>query len=171
MKDPVCGMTVDPAAPPGGTAEHAGTTYYFCNPSCRQRFVADPARYLEPRPDLVTIQPQAAPPHRAADSVEYTCPMHPEIVRMGPGTCPICGMALEPRVATGEEPENPELRDMTRRFWVGLALTAPLFVMTMGGMFVPSLATRAWIEMALATPVVLWAGWPFFERMAASIAS
>src|ERR1700675_2916474 len=110
-------------------------------------------------------------PVAAATRVEYTCPMHPEIVRPGPGQCPICGMALEPRTVTAQEEDNPELRDMTRRFWISVALTAPLLVVAMGDML-PGLGTRPtsstgwlpWIEMALATPVVLWGGAPFFQR-------
>ncbi len=110
-----------------------------------------------------------------AAKTEYVCPMHPEIVRPGPGSCPLCGMALEPRTVTADEPDNPELRDMTRRFWVGLALTAPVFLMAMGDM-IPGApfqrllapATQGLLEMLLSTPVVLWAGWPFFQRMAAS---
>ena len=159
--DPVCGMTVDPARA-AATHVHAGTTYSFCATSCRDRFVADPARYLAPKPGLVQIgmpAPQAPP---AAPGTKWTCPMHPEIVRDAPGSCPLCGMALEPMTPTLEEVDNPELRDMTRRFWVGLVLTAPVFAIAMTGIQAP------WVELILSTPVVLWAGWPFFERMGSS---
>jgi Cu+-exporting ATPase len=164
--DPVCGMSVDTASPAGGSATHDGTTYYFCCDRCREQFVKDPARHLGRKPQLLTI---ATAPVKtdASASVEYTCPMHPEIVRMGPGSCPLCGMALEPRTATALDDDNPELADMTRRFRIGLALTVPVFVLAMGGMLF-SFGHQGWIEMALASPVVLWAGWPFFERMWAS---
>ena len=172
--DPVCGMSVDPANPRGGSAEQDGTTYYFCSDGCRDKFVRDPARFLEHKPQLVTIQ--AAPGKSDAHPpVEYTCPMHPEIVRHAPGSCPICGMALEPRTVTAHDDVNPELADMTRRFWVGVALTAPVFAMAMGEMLpgapvqrVLSPGAQGWAAMLLATPVVLWAGWPFFVRMWAS---
>jgi Cu+-exporting ATPase len=147
-------MSVDPAEA-AGSHEHRGTTYWFCCRSCRERFRASPEAYLG-------RSEEPAPAAR-----EYTCPMHPEIVRDRPGICPICGMALEPRVATAEEPENEELRDMTRRLVIGAVLTAPVVVLSMSsaGAGLP----RAWIELALATPVVLWGGWPFFVRMVASI--
>jgi len=167
QKDPVCGMQVDPATA-AGSSEYNGKTYYFCNPSCLQRFEADPAPFTSEA---------APPPNRpaapGADAVEYTCPMHPEIVRDAPGNCPICGMALEPRtIAAPEEgEENPELVDMTRRFSVSAVLTAPLILMTMAhdlpGHLVEHLAsptTLRFVELALATPVVLWGGWPFFVR-------
>src|SRR5262245_28329741 len=105
-RDPVCGMTVDPAAPRGGSFEHHGTTYVFCNPGCRQKFAAAPERYL---------QPSESPSGPAGPIREYTCPMHPEVVQREPGSCPICGMALEPRVATLEQDRDPELGDMQRR--------------------------------------------------------
>jgi len=167
QKDPVCGMQVDPATA-AGSSEYNGKTYYFCNPSCLQRFEADPAPFTSEA---------APPPNRpaapGADAVEYTCPMHPEIVRDAPGNCPICGMALEPRtIAAPEEgEENPELVDMTRRFSVSAVLTAPLILMTMAhdlpGHLVEHLAsptTLRFVELTLATPVVLWGGWPFFVR-------
>ena len=174
MIDPVCGMSVDPVNPGGGRAEHQGTTYYFCRDACRDQFVRDPARFIQHKPQLLTIQ--AVPSKSDASApVEYTCPMHPEIVRNAPGSCPICGMALEPRTATASDEANPELADMTRRFWIGLALTVPVFAMAMGEMLpgspiqrvVPPVA-QGWAEMLLATPVVLWSGWPFFARMWAS---
>jgi P-type Cu+ transporter len=155
--DPVCGMTVDPATTPH-RAQHQGHTYYFCSAGCRTRFAADPAKYLGR---------QAAEP--APEGTIYTCPMHPEIRQVGPGSCPICGMALEPELATADTGPNPELVDMTRRFWIGLALSLPVVVLEMGGHLVgthgwitPTLSN--WIQFAFATPVVLWAGWPFFVR-------
>ena len=127
-----------------------GRTYYFCAKSCLAKFQADPLKYLAPKP--------AVPPTEAK-GVEYTCPMDPEVVQMGPGTCPICGMALEPKEIQLGEAENPELADMQRRLWVSLALTLPLFVFSMT-MLGPH-GARSWIELALATPVVLWAGGHF----------
>jgi Cu+-exporting ATPase len=168
--DPVCGMTVEPATAAGSHA-HAGQTYYFCSLHCRDRFAADPARYLAPAPGA-----PSPPKPPAAPGGQWTCPMHPEIVRDGPGSCPICGMALEPRLVTADEDRNPELADMTRRFWVSLAATVPLLVLAMGSML-PALAhvvppgVRSWVELALASPVVLWGGWPFFLRFRDSLAN
>jgi Cu+-exporting ATPase len=162
VKDPVCGMSVDPATAKA-RVEHAGHTFYFCCAHCGEKFQADPAKYIAPHPAPVPARP--APPPAAGAT--YTCPMHPEIVRPGPGSCPICGMALEPSTVTAQEEENPELRAMSRRFWVGLVLTVPLLALAMGGMWLRmGLAPRTsqWIEFLLATPVVLWGGWPFFER-------
>ncbi len=163
--DPVCGMTVDPATAPA-SFEYHGQTYYFCNPGCRQRFQADPEKYLHQGPvSPMTAPAPAAPPGTA---VEYVCPMHPEVVSDRPGPCPKCGMALEPRTAM--EGPNPELVDMTRRFWIALALTVPLLVLAMGEMVVPALhdfghqPLASWLQLILATPVVLGCGWPFFER-------
>ena len=158
--DPVCGMTVDPAAAKGGSFEHRGVAYHFCNPKCREKFAADPERYLQPR----------APEPVVAGAI-YTCPMHPEVRQEGPGTCPYCGMALEPEMPSLEEEENPELRDFSRRLWWTLPLTAAVFVLGMFGHLLPALpvGTRTWLELVLATPVVLWAGWPFFERCVQSI--
>jgi Cu+-exporting ATPase len=155
--DPVCGMTVDPAAA-RGSAAYQGKTYYFCCPSCQQRFQADPQRYLSPQPAPPPPAPAPAPP--AGGKTEYFCPMDPEVVSDRPGSCPKCGMALEPRVVTAEEGPNPELLDMSRRLWVGVALTVPLLVLAMW-LMVPG---SAWLQLLLATPVVLWCGWPFFER-------
>jgi Cu+-exporting ATPase len=223
VKDPVCGMNVDPATTKH-QLEHAGKSYYFCCAHCAEKFRADPDKYLAqaPRPGsstLVTLgvpairpaptpalsssieqartEPQAnyvcpmCPEVRAskpgpcpscgmalereiplaATRTEYTCPMHPEIVRPGPGSCPICGMALEPRTVTAIEEENPEQRDMSRRFWISLALTVPLLAIAMADMLAgmpvehaPPNGWLAWIELLLATPVVLWGGWPFFQR-------
>ena len=234
--DPVCGMRVDPARS-AGTFEHEGKSYYFCNPRCREKFAADPARYLSAPPlppaapppsgglfqifpsapsaaNAVSARPAsdaaAAPPQGAEGQfyvcpmdedirqrlpgacpkcgmalepeslsparTEWVCPMHPEIVRDQPGSCPICGMALEPRtVIPGDEP-NPELVDMTRRFWISAALSLPVLLVAMGGMLPHSpmhslLSGRqiVWVEFLLATPAVLWCGWPFFVRGWASI--
>ena len=230
-KDPVCGMTVDPARAKA-THEHAGTMYYFCCPGCKEKFSADPAKYLMPR-TLVGIAPSSAHPvqiaglgthpasqtavkiagtpvtprHAASNEytcpmdpevreqgpgdcpkcgmaleplvaalavtkTEYTCPMHPEIVRDAPGSCPICGMALEPRTVSMEEEQNPELASMTLRFWVCLALTIPILIVAMADlapglsawMQIASPRAWQWAEFILATPVVLWGGWPFFVR-------
>jgi len=166
-RDPVCGMTIDPAKAAGHVA-HAGRTYSFCSLSCLERFKADPARFTSDE-----AAPPTAPAAPGAGAVEYTCPMHPEIVRHAPGNCPICGMALERRTITAPEEgeENPELTDMTRRFWVSAALTAPLILIVMAhdlpGHLLQHLAsptTLRGVELALATPVVLWGGWPFFVR-------
>jgi Cu+-exporting ATPase len=168
--DPVCGMSVEPASA-AGSHTHAGQTYYFCSMHCRDRFAADPARYLSPQ-----VPPPAMAAAVSLPAGRWTCPMHPEIVRDGPGACPICGMALEPLVVTANEERNPELVDMTRRFWISVTGTAPLLVLAMGSM-VPALAhilpagVRAWVELALASPVVLWGGWPFFVRFRDSLAN
>ncbi len=157
--DPVCGMTVDPATAKHKAA-HRGHDYYFCSAGCRTKFVADPAKYLE-------ANAKAAEP--VAAGTIYTCPMHPEIRQEGPGSCPICGMALEPLMATAESGPNHELADMTRRFWIGLALAVPVVVLEMGG-HLTGLAMLLgqqlsnWLQLLSATPVVLWAGWPFFVR-------
>ncbi len=230
-KDPVCGMSVDPAKAKA-THEHAGKMYYFCCVGCQVKFSADPAKYLMPKP-LVGIAPMSAKPiqiapavaHSAAQPVvqiaaapsaarknasneyicpmdpevrqqgpgdcpkcgmalepsiaalpmektEYTCPMHPEIVRDAPGDCPMCGMALEPRTVSVAEEKNPELVDMTRRFWVCVALTIPILIVAMSDI-IPGISAQMkfvsprawqWLEFILATPVVLWGGSPFFVR-------
>jgi len=162
VTDPVCGMQVDPATTQHH-AEHAGSAYHFCSARCREKFVADPKKYLSPS------TAQVASP--APAGTIYTCPMHPEIRQEGPGTCPICGMALEPEMPSLEDEENPELRDFGRRFWWTLPLTAVVLVLAMFGQYLPALPTtvRTWIEFALSAPVVLWAGWPFFERCVQSI--
>ena len=161
-KDPVCGMTVDPQ-----TAEHRsdfdGRTYFFCSARCRSSFEAAPSKYVHPRAHEPA--PAAAP-----KGAKWTCPMHPEIVRDGPGSCPICGMALEPMTpAAGTEDTNPELIDMSRRFWIGLILSVPLVLLVMlphvaGHAFEIPHQVRVWLEILLATPVVVWGGYPFFER-------
>jgi Cu+-exporting ATPase len=159
VHDPVCGMTVDPAAAKH-KSEHAGQTYHFCSSGCRKRFEADPLRYV-----TVSLSNPAQP---AAGEVLWTCPMHPQVQRAGPGSCPICGMALEPMTPARGDAANPELRDMTRRFWVCVGLCVPLVALAMAGDFAkPGLiASRAavWVQLVLATPAVLWGGWPFFER-------
>ena len=157
--DPVCGMTVDPETT-AHRAEFDGKPFFFCSAGCRTKFVAEPARYLDGGKTEAPVAP--------AGTV-YTCPMHPEIRQVGPGSCPICGMALEPELVTAASAPNPELTDFTRRFWIGLALSVPVLALEMGGhltglMMSMSGQTSAWIQFALATPVVLWSGWPFFER-------
>jgi Cu+-exporting ATPase len=217
VTDPVCGMRIDPATAAGGHYDHDGTRYYFCNPSCRTRFAADPAKYLAPSgtgdhahghhhggahppvaapagtlyfcpmdPEVRQDRPGSCPKcgmalepdlsTMPATRVEYTCPMHPEIVRSEPGACPICGMALEPRTVTLEEGPNPELVDMTRRMWIGAALGLPVFILAMGDMLLGmglggriDVRITNWIGLICSTPVVLWAGWPFFQRGWASI--
>jgi Cu+-exporting ATPase len=217
--DPVCGMSVNPATAKGGALDHDGRTYHFCSPRCRDRFAADPTKYLPAKAptattDATTTLPASAPsaPEGAEPSstvyvcpmdpdvrqnrpgpcpkcgmalepeqpqvatrTEWVCPMHPEIVRDAPGSCPICGMALEPRTATVEE-DNPELRDMSRRFWFAAALTVPLLFLGMGDMlpgdpvsrlFAPR--TRALLELALATPICTWSAWPFYDRAVRSV--
>ena len=162
--DPVCGMKVDPATSKHNL-DHGGTTYHFCSAGCQAKFAADPGSYLKAK---------AAEP--AKPGAIYTCPMHPQIRQVGPGSCPICGMALEPVEISAEAVPNHELADMSRRFWVGLVLTLPVFVLEMGshvpwlglGNLVPE-QWSIWIQFALSTPVVLWAGWPFFQRGAASV--
>ena len=159
-KDPVCGMSVDPSTAKHKT-EHAGSTYYFCCAGCLTKFTADPARYL-----AGTAAPAVkAPPIPGAI---YTCPMHPEVRQVGPGACPICGMGLEPVDVTGTNEKNPELIDMTRRFWIGLALSLPVIALEMGSHLFgfhwlqPHMSNL--VQLLFATPVVLWAGQPFFER-------
>jgi Cu+-exporting ATPase len=220
-RDPVCGMTVDPATAKN-VHDHAGKKYYFCCAGCRQKFEAAPQSYLNKAASgLVTLgmpDPKMPPAHSATKppsapayvcpmcpevseprpgacpscgmalepdvplsttQTEYTCPMHPQIVRPGPGSCPICGMALEPRTVTAAPEENPELRNMTRRFWIGVVLTVPLLAIAMGEMFgyhldldlnfngVP--INLPWVEFVLSTPVVLWGGLPFFQRFWTSL--
>jgi Cu+-exporting ATPase len=220
-RDPVCGMLVDPREARGGSHEHEGRTYYFCNPGCREKFAADPERFLQGPPPKVETDPVcgmkvntataagmhehggetyyfcspgcrekfAADPQRylsgklagpetprvaEGEAVQWICPMDPEVLETKPGACSICGMALEPRVVTAEASANPELEDMTRRFRVAALLTVPLLVVAMGpmvmGLRLPS-PLAGWVELLLATPVVLWAGRPFFERMWASFRS
>ncbi len=161
-QDPVCGMTVDPSRS-AGSSTYNDRKYYFCSKGCKAKFDADPAAFVEKKKE---------PPPATSKSGEWTCPMHPEVVRDAPGSCPICGMALEPRtVSLGDDDANPELRDMTVRFWVSAVLTVPLVLFAMLrhvpglDLFPHDLIEWApWIELGLATPVVLWCGWPFFQR-------
>jgi P-type Cu+ transporter len=163
MKDPVCGMTVDPAKSVHH-ADHARETVHFCSAKCKEKFVADPKHYLKdtPRPAVV-----------AAEGAMWTCPMHPQIRQAGPGSCPICGMALEPEAPTLNDAPNPELVDFTRRLWVGGVLSIPLLLLSMGadmsGLHLVSMSASPWIQLALTAPIVLWAGRPFFERGWASL--
>jgi len=160
VHDPVCGMTINP-----NTSRHRyefkGQNYYFCSAGCRAKFTADPRKYLA---GLQTSKTEAAP-----EGAIYTCPMHPQIRQLGPGSCPICGMALEPEVVSAQPARNPEIVDMTRRFWVGLVLAIPVLALEMGGhitnlhMFLSQIWSN-WLQFMLGTPVVLWAGWPFFVR-------
>jgi len=180
--DPVCGMKVDPAAGKP-THVHEGTTFHFCSEGCRSKFAADPHRYLKADdaggPAVHQHHEAASPPKPAEPApagTRYTCPMHPEIVRDKPGDCPICGMALEPMVATGDEGPNPELIDMKRRLFVAIPLAAILLLVDMADHFLgldllPFLAPHAkqYFQLVLATPAVLWCGWPFFKRGAASL--
>ena len=197
--DPVCGMTVDPASA-AGSHQHGGKTYFFCNPSCLEKFKAKPDKFLGGAidegvpaagsseveyvcpmdPEIHQRGPGSCPKCGMAlepamytpppTRTEYTCPMHPEIVRSDSGACPICGMALEPREITGEE-VNHELIDMTRRFWASLAFTVPLLALMVSEFF-PAMPLQnllgaslvSWIQFAMSAPVVVWAGWPFFER-------
>ena len=161
--DPVCGMTVDPEKTLHH-ATHEGVHYHFCSAGCLSKFTADPAKYF-------TSAPRAEPV--AAPGAMWTCPMHPEIRQQGPGTCPICGMALEPEEPSLDDAPNPELVDFTRRWWVSAALAVPLLILTMGtellGLHLVEPAYSPWIQLALTAPIVLWAGWPFFTRGWASI--
>ena len=158
MRDPVCGMIVDPAKT-GHHTTHDGAHFHFCSAGCLAKFTANPTKYLANRP---RTEPVAAP------DAMWTCPMHPEIRRQGPGTCPICGMALEPEEPSLDDAPNPELVDFTRRWWVSAALAVPLLTLTMGteflGLHLVDPAYSPWIQLALTAPIVLWAGWPFFAR-------
>ncbi len=163
LRDPVCGMTVETSSP--HKTEHDGQTWHFCSSHCQERFEASPEQFL-----------QDQPPPEASPSGIYTCPMHPEIIQDGPGSCPICGMALEPRTVSIEDEENPELVDMSRRFWFAAALTIPLLIVAMGDMVTGEFFSellghrgRVWVELALATPVCLWSAWPFYVRAVQSL--
>jgi Cu+-exporting ATPase len=204
VQDPVCGMEVKPGAAAGGTYVHERKPYFFCSPRCRAKFEQEPERYLEKQagdaradavrtaaayvcpmhPEVRQTGPGSCPKCGMAlepelpvprAKTEWTCPMHPEIVRVGPGSCPICGMALEPRTVTLAQ-ENPELADMTRRFWISLGLTVPVFATAMSEMLpgdpVTQLLSPAgllWLQFVLSAPVVLWGGLPFFQRSWASV--
>jgi Cu+-exporting ATPase len=166
LKDPVCGMTVKPTTP--HRTMHDGKEVLFCNPRCKDKFIANPEHYLKPAAE----RPAPSPPAPTGAKTEYTCPMHPEIVRDAPGSCPICGMALEPRMPTLDDGPDPELVDMTRRFWISVAFTLPLLLLVMGemvGVKIVEGRTRVWIELALALPVCTWAAWPFYVRFAQSL--
>jgi Cu+-exporting ATPase len=167
-------MFVDPATAKGGHLERGGETHAFCSARCRQRFEADPGAFL--RTGAPSGGATAPEPAATAGGTTWTCPMHPEIVRSRPGSCPLCGMALEPRTVTLDETPNPELRDMTRRFWASAALSLPLLAIAMSPMLPGDPAGRwipptwsSWVQLALASPAVLWAGWPLFERGWASV--
>src|SRR5271167_4870344 len=168
--DPVCGMTVDPAKAKHRAA-HAGHSYVFCSAKCRAKFAAEPARYI-------VSSPHGRGPAAAPGEVLWTCPMHPQIVRKEPGNCPICGMTLEPMTPAAGDTANPELRSMTRRFWVGVALSVPLLAIAMAEHFdqvaldaLISPRLLVWVQLILGTPAVLWGGWPFFQRGWASVIS
>ncbi len=158
-------MSVDPATA-AHKADHGGETFYFCAASCRTKFLADPSRYLDPEKKAAA---EAAARAAVPEGALYTCPMHPEVQQVGPGSCPICGMALEPMLAGADTGPNPELVDFTRRLWIGGLLALPVVILEMGSHLfgpLPGLSPRAaqWLQLVFATPVVLWAGWPFFER-------
>jgi Cu+-exporting ATPase len=161
VKDPVCGMAVDPHTTTHWVTQD-GRPFYFCSAGCQQKFAANPSRYLSPEQAKQAVAP-------VPEGTVYTCPMHPEVRQSAPGSCPICGMALEPLLVTADEGPSAELVGMTRRFWIGLVLTVPVFFLEMGGHLTG--LTHAigqqvsnWLQLMLATPVVLWAGWPFFVR-------
>ncbi len=170
--DPVCGMKVQPDRA-AGHSDYNGKRYFFCGVSCLRKFEETPGKYVAAdgkKPGLKDVSSQSG------SASEYTCPMHPEVIQAGPGACPICGMALEPRTVTAEDEANPELIDMTRRFWTAVALSAPILLVMIADLLpgrpllqVIGMGSVRWIEFALATPVVLWAGWPLFERAWASI--
>jgi Cu+-exporting ATPase len=165
-RDPVCGMAVDPAKT-SHHAEHDGQSYHFCSAGCRQKFLSDPGKYLN------SVMEDIAPP--SLEGSIWTCPMHPQIRQPVPGSCPICGMALEPEAPTLDDAPNPELVDFTHRLWVAGALAVPLLILSMGGEMlglhlVPP-SWSPWIQLVLCAPIVLWAGWPFFERGWASLKS
>jgi Cu+-exporting ATPase len=179
-KDPVCGMTVDPAKA-AARQEHKGKAYHFCSKRCAERFTQEPEKFLAAPgasgmesshgATLKELHRSALPVSAASDHAgkpaRYTCPMHPEILQLGAGACPICGMALEPMEVLLEAQADPEYESMSRRFWISAVLSIPLLVLAMAGRFLPfhpAPMAQHWIELALATPVVLWGGWPFFER-------
>lgn len=169
VKDPVCGMMIDSTSAKGGSTSYNDQTFYFCNPKCKTKFEADPTKYLN-----LKVEPS----QKADTNAIYTCPMHPEIRQKGPGNCPICGMALEPEEVTLEEVENPELTDFTKRLKVSVPLTIPLLLLAMSDLIPGQPVQHAmppWlnasIQFLLATPVVLWSGFPFFARGWASVKS
>jgi P-type Cu+ transporter len=158
MRDPVCGMTVDPAKS-AHYADHAGKAFHFCSAGCKAKFIADPERYLKATPE---------PKIAATEGAMWTCPMHPQIRQAGPGSCPLCGMALEPEAPSLDDAPNPELADFTQRLWVAGVLSIPLLLLSMGaemfGLHLVSMSVSPWIQLSLTAPIVLWAGRPFFER-------
>jgi len=160
--DPVCGMTVDSSKTPH-FARHQGSDFFFCSARCRERFVADSAKFISPKAFTEV--------HAEVAGASYTCPMHPEIIQSTPGSCPKCGMALEPMMPAADDDDNPELRDLSRRFWWTLPLSFCVLVLAMFGHRIEAIpaATRTWLEFALATPVVLWAAKPFFQRWLSSL--
>jgi Cu+-exporting ATPase len=170
-RDPVCGMAVVPSTAKN-QAEHSGSTYFFCCAGCKTKFLASPERYLNPSSDVpapaahARVAAHPAPSAPPARGTVYTCPMHPEIRRSEHGSCPLCGMALEPEGIPEAAGTSPELKDMTRRFVIAAVLTAPVFVLDMSGRLTEA---SLWVQWVLATPVVLWCGWPFFQRAFASI--
>jgi len=171
VKDPVCGMMVDPQKA-AGKAEHAGKTYFFCSLRCKERFEKEPEKFLAAPGTAGMEHAHSAMPPTSAQIIRYTCPMHPEIVQIGPGSCPICGMALEPMDIVAGEQADPEYDSMRKRLWVGAALSLPLLVLSMAGdalgfHFAPGVKNG--MELLLASPVVIWGGWPFFERFLASL--
>lgn len=167
VKDPVCGMMIDPLSAKGGNTQHNGETFYFCNPKCKTKFEAEPLKYLSPQAERL---------QKVDSEAVYTCPMHPEVRQKGPGNCPICGMALEPEEVSLEEVENPELIDFVKRLKVSVPLTIPLLILAMSDLIpgqpvqqmIPGWVNAS-IQFILATPVVLWGGFPFFERGWSSI--
>jgi len=171
VKDPVCGMDVTPASS-DHQVEHDGKTYHFCSAHCQAKFEANPGLYTDPQPAGAA---GTAEPGQGSEGQEFTCPMHPEIRQTGPGSCPICGMALEPVTVTADSGPSAELVDMTRRFCIALVLSVPIVVLEMGGHLFPAMhdlispRVSTWTQLVLATPVVLWAGWPFFTRGWASV--
>jgi Cu+-exporting ATPase len=171
VKDPVCGMMMDPEKA-AGKVEHAGKTYFFCSPRCKERFEKEPEKFLAAPGTAGMEHAHATTPPASSQDVRYTCPMHPEIVQIGPGSCPICGMALEPMDIVAGEQADPEYDSMRKRLWVGAALSLPLLVLSMAGdalglHFAPGVKNG--IELLLASPVVIWGGWPFFERFWSSL--
>ncbi|HEX3852980.1 MAG TPA: heavy metal translocating P-type ATPase [Polyangiaceae bacterium] len=176
-KDPVCGMTVNTAQPRGGSFTHHGVSYYFCGPKCRERFSADPEKYLAAKPSAAPVSAAVAPPAiEQSPGRVYVCPMDPEVREPRPGACPKCGMALEPEHPSVTDDGNPELRDMSRRFYLAALLSVPLLALAMGDMLLGQQLSnalprglRGLLELALATPVCLWAGLPFLERALRSI--
>ena len=179
--DPVCGMSVAPQKA-AGQVEHSGTTYYFCSPRCAERFALEPEKFLAAAGPSGTGHPHghtaksantaSAPSGAPAANVRYTCPMHPEIIQIGPGSCPKCGMTLEPMDFVAGDESDPEYNSMRLRFWVSTALAIPVLLLAVGGEVLglhlaPSV--RNGIEFLLATPVVVWGGWPFFERFWSSL--